>query len=117
MLARPGSQIQSLVRELDPRATAKSLHATAKRSCVPLLRPGAANSHTEWRTAGEDRAGMGGSPEATDPAARVHGIFQARILEWIAISFSRGSSGPRDQTCIFCIGRCILYYLATREAH
>ena len=43
MLARPGSQIQSLVRELDPRATAKSLHATAKRSCVPLLRPGAAN--------------------------------------------------------------------------
>ena len=30
----------------------------------------------------------------------VHGIFQARILEWIAISFSRKSSQPRDQTCI-----------------
>ena len=30
----------------------------------------------------------------------VHGIFQARILEWVAISFSRGSSLPRDQTCI-----------------
>ena len=28
----------------------------------------------------------------------VHGIFQARILEWVAISFSRGSSQPRDQT-------------------
>ena len=28
----------------------------------------------------------------------IHGIFQARVLEWIAISFSRGSSGPRDRT-------------------
>ena len=31
-------------------------------------------------------------------ASSVHGIFQARILEWVAISFSRGSSGPRDRT-------------------
>ena len=30
----------------------------------------------------------------------VHGILQARILEWVAISFSRGSSRPRDQTCV-----------------
>ena len=30
------------------------------------------------------------------PGSSVHGIFQARILEWIAISFSRGSSQPRD---------------------
>ena len=34
----------------------------------------------------------------------VHGILQARILEWIAISFSRGSSRPRDQTQVSCIG-------------
>ena len=35
----------------------------------------------------------------------VHGIFQARILEWVAISYSRGSSRPRDWTwvsCVFC---------------
>ena len=32
-----------------------------------------------------------------------HGVFPARILEWIVISFSRGSSQPRDQTHIFCI--------------
>ena len=32
----------------------------------------------------------------------VHGIFQARVLEWVAISFSRGSSQPRDQTCVSC---------------
>ena len=35
----------------------------------------------------------------------VPGTLQAIILEWVAISFSRGSSQPRDQTCISCIGR------------
>ena len=32
--------------------------------------------------------------------AAVHGIFQARVLEWVAISFSRGSSRPRDRTWV-----------------
>ena len=32
------------------------------------------------------------------PGSSVHGILQVRILEWVAISFSRGSSQPRDQT-------------------
>ena len=40
-----------------------------------------------------------------------HGISQARKLEWVAISSSRGSSWPRDWTCISCIGRWILYHL------
>ena len=43
----------------------------------------------------------------------VHGIFQVRILEWVAISFSRRSSRPRDQTCnsyVSCIGRWVLYH-------
>ena len=40
----------------------------------------------------------------------VHGILQTRILEWVSISFSRGSSQPRDQTQVSCIvGR--FYYL------
>ena len=44
------------------------------------------------------------------PGSSVHGIFQARILEWIAISFSRGSSRPRNQTQVSCIaGRCDLW--------
>ena len=46
----------------------------------------------------------------------VYGISQARRLEWVAISFSRGSSQPRDWTCISCIGRWFLYHRATREA-
>ena len=50
------------------------------------------------------------------PGSSVPGISQARILEWVAISFSRGSSLPRDQTCISCIGRRVLYHWATREA-
>jgi len=45
----------------------------------------------------------------------VHGISQARILEWVAIFFSRRSSWPRDQTHISCIGRRILYHWSTRE--
>ena len=49
----------------------------------------------------------------------VHGIFQARISEWVAISYSRLSSPPRDWTCISCvscIGRQVLYHCATWEA-
>ena len=43
----------------------------------------------------------------------IHGIFQARILEWVVISSSRGSSWPRDWTQVFyvsCIGRWVLYH-------
>ena len=46
----------------------------------------------------------------------VSGISQARTLEWIAISFSKGSSGPRDWSCSSCIGRQILYHWITQEA-
>ena len=41
------------------------------------------------------------------PGSYVHGIFQAKVLEWVAISFSRGSSWPRDRTQIsHIVGRC-----------
>ena len=36
------------------------------------------------------------------PGSSVHGILQARILEWVAMPFSRGSSQPRDQTHVSC---------------
>ena len=44
------------------------------------------------------------------PGSSVHGIFQARILERVAISYSRGSSQPRDQTQVSWFGRQILYH-------
>ena len=53
------------------------------------------------------------------PGSFVHGISQARILQWVAISSPRGSSRPRDRThgsCICCIGRQILYHCSTWEA-
>ena len=49
----------------------------------------------------------------------VHGILQARILEWVAIAFSRGSSWPRDWTHVShvsCIGRWTCYHWPIREA-
>ena len=57
--------------------------------------------------------------DCSTPGSSVPGIFQARILEWVAISSSRGSSSPRDWTrvsCGSCIGRQILYHWATWEA-
>ena len=64
------------------------------RSCLTLLRP----------------------LDCSPSDSFVRGISQARILEQVAISFSRGSFQPRDRTCVSCIGRRILYHWATREA-
>ena len=49
------------------------------------------------------------------PGSSVHDASQARTLYWVVISFSRGSSQPRDQTHGSCIGRLILYHWVTRE--
>ena len=54
------------------------------------------------------------------PASSVHGILQARILEWIAMHFSRGCTRPRDWTCISCVScvsRHALYHCTTWEAY
>ena len=51
--------------------------------------------------------------DCSPPGSSVHGILQARILEWVAISFSRGSSHPRARTQVSyipCIGRQVLYH-------
>ena len=44
------------------------------------------------------------------PGPSINGIFQGKILEWIASPFSRGSAQPRGQTHISCIGRPIVYH-------
>ena len=55
--------------------------------------------------------------ESSPPGSSVHdGISQARILEWVVTAFSRGSSQPRDWTCVLLHCRWILYHWATREA-
>ena len=54
--------------------------------------------------------------DCSPPGSSVHGILQARILEWGANPFSRGSSPPRDQTWVSCIAGGFLTIWATREA-
>ena len=49
------------------------------------------------------------------PGSPVHEIFQAKILEWVAISFARGSSQPRDQTRVSCTAGRFFTDWATRE--
>ena len=52
----------------------------------------------------------------SQPGSSVHGIFYARILEWIAIPFSKGSSQLRDRTRVSCIAGRHFKLWATREA-
>ena len=62
---------------------------------------------------------LGSLMDCSLPGFSVHDIFQPRTWGWVAISFSRGSSGHRDRTsisCISCFGRQILYHGATWEA-
>ena len=56
------------------------------------------------------------SHDCSPPGSSAHGISQARILEWNAIAFCRGSSQTRVQTHISCTDRQRLYPWATREA-
>ena len=73
---------ESQIREKAAAAAAKSL-----QSCLTLCDP----------------------IDSSPPGSPIPGFLQARTLEWVAISFSRGSSQPKDRTYIFCIGRRILY--------
>ena len=54
--------------------------------------------------------------DCSPPGSSIHGILQARVLEWVAISFSRGSSWPRDRTQVSRIVGKRFNLWATREA-
>ena len=54
--------------------------------------------------------------DCNPPGSSVHGILQARILQWVAISFSRGCSRCRDWTWVSCIAGRFFTVCATREA-
>ena len=57
------------------------------------------------------------SPTLCDPMVyTIHGIIQARILEWVAFLFSRGSSPPKDQTWVSCIAGRFFTSWVTRDA-
>ena len=53
--------------------------------------------------------------DCSPPGSSVHGTLQARILEWVSIPFSRGSSQSKDRTQASCTGRWILYHLSHQD--
>ena len=58
--------------------------------------------------------------DCSQAGSSVHGIFQARILEWVAISYFKGPSQPKDQiwvSCVSCISRQILYHLGSPKVY
>ena len=59
---------------------------------------------------------LGDPTDCSPPGSSIHGLFQARILEWVAISFSRGYSWPRDWTRVSCTaGRFLTNWVTTVE--
>ena len=85
-----------------------------KWQSTPVLLPG--KSYGQRSLVGYSSWGR----KESDTTERLHfpyGFLQARILELVAMPSSRGSSQPRDRTCISCIGRGVLpWFFATREA-
>ena len=59
---------------------------------------------------------LGKPMDCSPPGSSVHGMLQARIMEWVAISFSRGSSWSRDRTLVSCIAGRFFTTWTTREA-
>ena len=74
------------------------------------------NSEVKWSEVAQSCPTLCDPMDCSLSGSSVHGIFQARVLEWIAISFSRGSSRPRNQTRVSCIARRRFTVWATREA-
>ena len=119
MLLR-GKSFLSLTSSFDPRSG-----GSCRKAIVLCIKaPGALGTlihlPCRWRSQSVSRSGMSDLCDYMDysPAgSSVYGILQARILEWVAIPFSRGSSQPRDQTWVSCIGRQILYHLSHQEGH
>ena len=88
---------------------------------TPVFLPG--ESHGQRSLEGYSESEVSQScPTLCDPmdcslsGSSIHGIFQARVLEWIAISFSRGSSWPRNQSRVSRVAGRHFTVWATREA-
>ena len=69
-----------------------------------------------WSEAAQKYPTLCDPTDCSLPGFSIHGIFQTRVLEWVAISFSRGSSWPRNWTWVSCIAGRRLTLWATREA-
>ena len=76
------------------------------KDCVIILYPTSSRVSIIWLVLVRQLCPTVGDPiDCSSPGSSVRGIFQARILEWVAVSFSRGSSSPRDWTLGLLLGR------------
>ena len=69
-------------------------------------------SEVKWSEVAQSCPTLCDAMDCSLPRSSIHGIFQARVLEWVTISFSRGSSRPRDQTQVSHIVSKMLYRLS-----
>ena len=72
---------------------------------------------SEWMLVAQSCPTLCDSMDCSPPGSSIHGIYQARILEWVDISFSRGSSWPRDRTWVSCVVGIFFTIWGIREAH
>ena len=89
---------------LNPLPPPSLYHPSGSSQCTSpsILYPA---SNLDWRFVSYSCNSMNCNP----PGSSVHGIFQSRGLEWVAIFFSRGSSQPRDRTPVSCIAGGFLH--------
>ena len=90
----------------------RSLVYCNKRFCMLQQRPDAAiNKLIKLDVHAQSCLSLYNPMDYNTPGSSVLGIFQARVLEWVSISFSRGSSCSRNQTrvsCVSCVGQWII---------
>ena len=87
-----------------------------RRKGVALIVNKRVQNAVKWSEVTQSCSTLGDPMDCSLSGSSVHGIFQARVLEWIAISFSRGSSRPRNQTRVSRIAGRRFIIWATREA-
>ena len=85
----------------------KSLHCSPETTTTLLI---------GYESESVSHSVVSNSLQPMDCNSLVHGVFQARILEWVAIPFCRGSSWPRNRTSVSCIAGGFFTSWATREA-
>ena len=97
-----------------------SMYSLTCRKCLKSIYY--TNLQNEWKVkepcclVAESCLTLRGLVDCSPPGSFVQGISQSRILKWVAMPSSRGSSRLKDRTCISCIGRRSLYCWATWEA-
>ena len=73
-------------------------------------------SEVKWSGVAQSCPTLCNPMDCSPAGSSIHGIFQARVLDWVAISFPRGTSWPRDQTLVSRIAGRRFTVWATREA-